>query len=200
MPAPLEEQDLDGDPFAQFALWFEQAGIDHFEPEAVALATADGAGAPAVRMVLLKQFDERGFVFLTNYDGRKGRELAENPRAAMLFHWDPPGRQVRIEGRVERVSTGENAELVQARARRSRIISMASLQSRPLRSRAELEERVAELERRYAGRELPVPDDWGGLRLEPDAFEFWQQGANRFHDRFRYVRDGAGWKIERLFP
>jgi pyridoxamine 5'-phosphate oxidase len=200
MPDAIDETDLADDPFAQFASWFAAAERDHFEPEALALATADGDGRPAVRMVLLKQFDRDGFVFQTNYASRKGRELAGNPRAAMLFHWDPPGRQVRIEGTVSPLTREENTALIQARDPRSRIVSLASEQSRPLASREELARRVEELEARYGDEDLPIPDDWGGYRLVPDAFEFWQQGRNRFHDRFRYTRSADGWAVERLYP
>lgn len=200
MPGPLDEGDLADDPFAQFADWFEAAAGEHFEPEAFALATAGADGAPAARMVLLKHFDRDGFIFQTNYASRKGSELTANPRAAMLFHWDPPGRQVRIEGAVSRLTREENTPLIEARDPRSRIISLASQQSRPLASREELARQVAELEARYADGGLPIPDDWGGFRLVPDTFEFWQQGRNRFHDRFRYERRGDGWTTERLYP
>lgn len=200
MPEPLDEREMDRDPFSQFAAWFADAETEHFEPEALAFATASASGAPSVRMVLLKQWDERGFVVLTNYASRKGTELAQNPRAAMLFHWDPPGRQVRIEGPVEQLGAAENRDLIRARAPRSRVVSMASQQSRPLASREDLERRVDELEARYADGDLPIPDDWGGFRLVPQAFEFWQQGRNRLHDRFRYERADGRWSIRRLFP
>lgn len=197
---PLERADLLDDPVAQFALWFEGAAEQQSEPQAAALATATPDGRPAARMVLVKQFDERGFVFLTNYDGRKGRELAENPWAALLFHWDPPGRQVRIEGPVERTDEAETAALVRARSRESRIVSMASQQSAELESREQLAAAAARIAERYAGEELPVASGWGGYRVRAETIEFWQQGEHRFHDRFRYSRTSSGWSVARLYP
>lgn len=197
---PLERGELLDDPFAQFARWIEEAGALHAEPQAMALATASPDAHPSVRMVLMKRVDERGFVFLTNYASRKARELAANKRAALLFHWDPPGRQVRVEGAVERTSEQETGELVTARARESRLVSMASRQSEPLASRDELTTEVKRLEERYAGDELPVADDWGGFRVVPETFEFWQQGPARLHDRFLYSRAPDGWAVQRLYP
>ncbi len=198
--APLDESELLEDPFAQFERWFAEAAALHAEPQAMAVATASPDARPSLRMVLMKRFDARGFVFLTNYASRKARELTANPRAALLFHWDPPGRQVRVEGPVERTDEQETAELVQARARESRIVSLASQQSEPLASREVLAEEVHRLERRYEGAELPVADDWGGFRVTPETFEFWQTGAARFHDRFVYSREGDGWTVQRLYP
>jgi pyridoxamine 5'-phosphate oxidase len=199
---PLREEDVDPDPVRQFVAWFDDAirtGVR--EPEAAALATATNDGAPSVRMVLVKGADESGFVFYSNYESRKARELAANPRAALLFHWDALGRQVRIEGRVERASADESAAYVRSRARGSQLSALASPQSEPIESRDALEARVAELAARYAGIDLPVPDNWGGFRLIPDALEFWQHREDRLHDRLRYVRDGDGrWRVERLAP
>ena len=198
----MNEKDLDPDPLRQFDLWFEeakQAGV--FEPEAVALATADAGGAPSARMVLLKGFDERGFAFFTNYESRKAADLEANPRAALLFHWKELGRQVRIEGDVERVSPAETAAYVRTRTRESQLGALASPQSRVIGSREELLGLVRELEQRYGGRELPLPERWGGYRLQPRVYELWQHGEHRLHDRLRYRREEAGeWVVERLAP
>jgi pyridoxamine 5'-phosphate oxidase len=198
---PLREQDADADPFLQFDAWFEDAvrsGVR--SPEAAALATASAGGAPSVRMVLVKQTGERGFVFFTNHGSRKGSELAANPRAALLFHWDPLGRQVRIEGPVERLAAGESAAYVRTRPRASQLSALASPQSRPVADREELARRVSELAARHQGEELPIPDFWGGFRLLPERFEFWQHREDRLHDRLSYRREDGGWRIERLAP
>jgi pyridoxamine 5'-phosphate oxidase len=199
---PLNELDVDPDPLRQFLSWFadaQAAGVRM--PEAAAVATASPEGAPSVRMVLVKQFDERGFVFFTNYSGRKGRELAANPRAALLFYWDPLGRQVRVEGPVERTSAEETAAYVRSRPHGSQLSALASPQSQTVESRESLERRVQELEAQYGEGELPVPDGWGGFRLATESVELWQQRSDRLHDRLRYRRgeDGA-WVIERLAP
>jgi pyridoxamine 5'-phosphate oxidase len=200
---PLREQDVDRDPLRQFAAWYREAQAAGLRlPEAMALASASADGAPSARMVLLKGFDEHGFVFFSNYESRKGRELAANPRAALLFHWDPLGRQVRVEGTVARTSAGESAAYVRSRARGSRLSALASPQSRTIAGRDELEQRVAELEARYgeAG-ELPLPRNWGGFRLQPQSIELWQQRHDRLHDRLRYRRGAdGGWMLERLAP
>jgi pyridoxamine 5'-phosphate oxidase len=199
---PLREQDADPDPVAQFHVWLAaaaEAGVRM--PEAAAVATASNDGAPSVRMVLVKQADERGFVFYTNYESRKARELAVNPAAALLFYWDPLGRQVRIEGAVERTSAEESAAYIRSRARGSQLSALSSPQSRPIESRAALEARVAELTDRYDGAELPLPEAWGGFRLTPHTFEFWQNRDDRLHDRLLYRRrPEGGWAIERLAP
>jgi pyridoxamine 5'-phosphate oxidase len=199
---PLLEDDVEPDPLRQFLAWFEEAREVGLEmPEAAAVATADRAGAPSVRMVLVKQFDERGFVFFTNYESRKAQELSTNPRAALLFHWQQLGRQVRIEGPVQRTSVEESALYVRSRPRGSQLSALASPQSRPVDSRRALEERVVELAARHAGEELPLPETWGGYRVTPESFEFWQHRDDRLHDRLRYLpgTDGS-WRIDRLAP
>ena len=196
---PLDEAGVDPDPLRQFAAWFEEAGAAGVRaPEAMALATATRDASPSVRMVLLKGFEERGFVFFTGYESRKGTELAANPRAALLFYWDPLGRQVRIEGPVEQVPEQESDAYFCTRPRGAQISASVSPQSRVVESRAGLEALAAELEAR--GGEIPRPPAWGGFRLAPETFEFWQHRANRLHDRLRYRREGDSWKIERLAP
>lgn len=199
---PLREEDVDADPVAQFHAWFAaaaEAGVRM--PEAAAVATAADDGAPSVRMVLVKQVDENGFVFFTNYESRKARELAVNPAAALLFYWDPLGRQVRIEGAIERTTPEESEAYIRSRARGSQLSALSSPQSRPIESRAALEARVAELAGRYAGGELPLPEAWGGFRLTPRTFEFWQNRTDRLHDRLLYRRrPEGGWAVERLAP
>jgi pyridoxamine 5'-phosphate oxidase len=188
----------------QFASWFHEAELSGMpQPEAAAVATASAAGAPSVRMVLIKGYDERGFVFFSSYESRKGQELAANPQAALLFHWPPLGRQVRLEGAVQRVSPEESEAYARSRPRGSQLSALASPQSRAIESRGVLERRVAELAAKYDGVELPVPDSWGGFRLAPERYEFWQHRADRLHDRLRYARPaaaGARWTIERLAP
>ena len=199
---PLREQDVDPDPVRQFDVWFEAAkSAGARQPEAAALATAAADGAPSVRMVLVKQAGDDGFVFFTNYESRKGGELADNPRAALLFHWELLGRQVRIEGPVQRTTREQSAAYARSRARGSQLSALASPQSRPISRREVLEHRVAQLAELHAGGDVPLPDAWGGFRLTPEAFEFWQHRENRLHDRLRYSRDGGGgWRIERLAP
>ena len=197
---PLRRADLAPDPLRQFELWFGDAHRRRVAaPEAVALATATRDGAPSARMVLLKSFDEHGFAFHTNYESRKGRELGENPHAALLFYWRELGRQVRIEGTVERVAPDDSAAYFTTRPPRARTAAWASRQSEPIDSREALEARFHDL-RDELGDEPPLPPFWGGLRLVPEVYEFWQHRDDRLHDRFRYTRAGEGWAIERLQP
>jgi pyridoxamine 5'-phosphate oxidase len=198
---PLREADVDPDPLRQFASWFDEARqAGAMMPEAAAIATASADGAPSVRMVLVKQFDQRGFVLFTNYESRKGTELSENPRAALLFYWELLGRQVRIEGAVERVSEEETSQYVRARPRGSQLSALASPQSRVVDRRETVEALVADLASRYEGQDLPLPESWGGFRVIPESFEFWQHREDRLHDRLRYTRGEAGWEVARLAP
>src|SRR5512132_357675 len=198
---PLRRRDLDADPLRQFERWYEEAARVVEFPETVALATSTEAGSPSVRIVLAKGFDERGFKFHTGHGSRKARELAATGRGALLFYWHPLGRQVRIEGPVERVSDEESEEYFRTRPRGGQIAAWASTQSEVIGSREELDARVAELEREFEGRDVPLPPHWGGYGLEPEVWEFWQHRESRLHDRFRYERDDGGrWTIARLSP
>ena len=198
---PLDERDVDPDPFAQFSRWFEEARQAVRLPEAMTLATATSDGAPSARVVLLKGVDERGFVFFTNYGSRKGADLAANPRAALVLYWDPLGRQVRVEGRVARVPSDEAELYFTTRPRGAQLSAWASRQSAVVESRAALEERVAELAREFGDGLVPLPPFWGGFRVVPETIELWQHREDRLHDRLRYRRDeGGGWLLERLAP
>ena len=199
--AGLGESDVDPNPIEQFRGWFGEAlAADLHEPNAMTLATATPDGRPSARVVLLKGFDERGFVFYTNYEGRKSTEIEANPRAALVFYWGELERQVRVEGRVSRVPDEASDAYFAERPRGSQLGAWASEQSRPVRDRGALEERLRELEGEYEGREVPRPPFWGGYRVEPETIEFWQGRENRLHDRLRYRRSTGGWKIERLQP
>lgn len=198
---PLGDDQPARDPLVQFTRWMDEAEASGVhEPIAMALATAAPDGAPSARMVLLRDFGPDGFVWYTNYESRKGAELAANPTAALLFHWAAVGRQIRIEGTVARVPEGVSDAYFATRERLSQIGAWASQQSRPLPDRAALEARVEEVSARFAGRTVPRPVGWGGYVLTPTAFEFWQHRENRLHDRFTYTRDGTGWRLSRLAP
>ncbi len=197
----LSESELDPDPIRQFQRWFDEAtSAGLIEPNAMTLATATRDGHPSARMVLLKGFDARGFVFYTNYESRKGGELEQNPQAALVFFWVELERQVRVEGRVERAAPAESDAYFASRPLGSQIGAWASAQSRVIAGREPLERRTAELEDEYAGREVPRPSQWGGYRVVPHVIEFWQGRPCRLHDRLRYRQKDGGWIVERLSP
>lgn len=197
----LRKSAVDPDPLEQFRRWYadaEGAGIK--APQAMALATSTADGAPSLRMVLLKGADERGFVFFTGYVSRKAGELDANPRAALLFHWDQLGRQVRVEGRVERVAEQESDAYFSTRPRGAQLAAAASHQSSVLRDRAEIDSRFDELAREHKGSDVRRPDHWGGYRLVSETYEFWEHREDRMHDRLRYRLDDGDWVVERLSP
>jgi pyridoxamine 5'-phosphate oxidase len=198
----VHEESLAEDPMEQFARWFQQAADSHlFEPNAMVVSTATHDGRPSSRTVLLKQFDSRGFVFFTNYASRKGRELAQNPHVALLFPWHPIARQVIVTGTASRIGRDETAAYFRSRPHGSQLGAWASEQSSVIGSRAELDRRYAELAARYPeGEQVPVPPEWGGLRVVPQEVEFWQGHENRLHDRLHYVLEGEKWRLERLCP
>jgi len=197
----LDLKRMSANPFDQFEAWFSAArrAIPH-QPEAMTLATATASGRPSARMVLLKFFGAQGFGFFTHFASRKGLELERNPRAALVLYWAPLGWQVRIEGRVQRLSASQSDRYFASRPRGSQLSATISPQSRVVASRAQLERWRAEFERSSAGRLIPRPADWGGYRVVADAVEFWQQGEDRLHDRIRYRRRGRAWVRERLAP
>ncbi len=197
----LTDEEAGPDPFALFDRWYREAreaGL--YLPESMALATATADGRPSVRQVLLKAFDDRGFVFYTNYDSRKGDEIAENPRAALAVHWPILQRQVRINGGVEKTTEEENSAYFSTRPRGSQVGAWASDQSSVLDKREELERHFREAKERFAGSDIPLPPFWGGYRVIPETFEFWQGRANRLHDRLRFTRTDGEWTIDRLYP
>jgi len=197
----LDEAQVDADPIVQFGRWFADAeAADLIEPNAMTLATVAAGGRPSARMVLLKGFDERGFVFYTNYESRKAAELDGNPIAALVFWWGALQRQVRVEGAVERVRREESEAYFRSRPLGSRLGAWASAQSQVITGRAELEGRLEELTARYGDGDVPLPPFWGGYRIRPEVVEFWQGRPNRLHDRLRYRRTPSGWDIDRLSP
>ncbi|MCZ6769743.1 MAG: pyridoxamine 5'-phosphate oxidase [Acidobacteria bacterium] len=202
LPLDLTKRKVDPNPFKQFARWFEEgAAAEPILPEAVTLATASKDGKPSSRVVLLKKFDESGFVFYTNYQSRKGTELAENPQAALCFYWRQLERQISVTGIVTQVSREESEAYFRTRPRGSQLGALASRQSQVTASREVLEKRFEQVMAQYSGKEIPLPSYWGGYRLAPSTIEFWQGRPDRMHDRLRYSRQsGSRWKIERLAP
>ncbi|MDP8989285.1 MAG: pyridoxamine 5'-phosphate oxidase [Acidobacteriota bacterium] len=199
--ARLSQRSFHYDPIQQFRRWFravERAGIP--EPNAMTLATATRTGRPSARMVLLKGVDRRGFLFFTNYESRKARELTSNPRAALVFYWHAVNRQVRIAGRVSKLPAAESDAYFATRPRESRIAALASRQSAVVASRSALESRYAELQAKYPDAAPPRPINWGGYCVHPDEIEFWQQASHRLHDRLRYRKHRGAWILERLSP
>jgi pyridoxamine 5'-phosphate oxidase len=199
--ARLDEKDASHDPIVEFSRWFAQAQEAQVaEPNAMTLATAASTGMPSARLVLLKGFDERGFVFFTDYRSRKGQELEENPQAALVFYWGELERQVRITGPVERTSAEESEAYYRTRPLGSRLGAWVSHQSLVIPSRAQLEQGLEEVQARFPDEDVPLPPYWGGYRVRPEVIEFWQGRESRLHDRLRYVREGGRWRIERLSP
>ena len=200
--AGLSERDLNSDPIAQFGVWFQQAlDADLLEPNAMTLATATPDGKPTARIVLLKGVDERGFVFYTNYESQKGQQLIANPYAALVFLWDKLERQVRIEGKVVKLSRSESTEYFHSRPEASQLGAIASNQSRVIPNREVLEQKLAELKTQYQDKTIPIPEDWGGFRVIPSRIEFWQGRPSRLHDRLVYnLQTDGSWQIQRLAP
>ncbi len=197
----LNEAEVDPNPIKQFQRWFDQAIAAQLpEPNAMTLATATRSGIPSARIVLLKGLDERGFVFYTNYESHKGQDLAENPQAALVFLWTVLERQVRIEGRVEKIAAAETDAYFQSRPLESRLGAWTSDQSRVISDRGVLEQRFAELKATYADEKVPRPPHWGGYRVMPHQIEFWQGRTSRLHDRLRYRLEQGNWLVERLAP
>lgn len=195
----LDEKFAEGNPFFQFKKWFAEAADLH-EPNAMVISTATADGRPSSRVVLLRGFDENGFVFFTNYDSRKGSEIAGNPHVSLLFYWAELEKQIRIEGVIEKAPAETSDEYFASRPRESRIGAIASPQSSVLKDRAELEHKFAELSEELRDQEVTRPANWGGYVVKPEVFEFWQGRNSRLHDRLRYTKENDGWKIERLAP
>lgn len=200
--AGLTEVDLDSDPIKQFEVWFQAAlDADLLEPNAMTLATATREGKPTARIVLLKGFSDRGFMFYTNYESQKGQQLIANPHAALVFLWDKLERQVRIEGKVEQLQPEESAEYFHSRPKASQLGAWASDQSRVIPNREVLEQRLVELQEEYSNATVPLPEHWGGFRVVPNRIEFWQGRPNRLHDRLVYdLQTNGSWEIKRLSP
>ena len=199
---PLLIKELESDPIVQFEKWFREAWDENYPmPHAMSLATASAEGLPTVRTVLLKGYDSNGFVFFTNYGSRKAKQISNNPQAALLFPWVRLGRQVTVAGRVEKISKSESVQYFLSRPRGSQLSAWASAQSTVISSRAILESAFATVKRRFADGEVPLPDFWGGYRVDPDSIEFWQNRKDRLHDRFLYNRgENGAWRIDRLTP
>ena len=200
--SPLLIEELESDPIVQFEKWFREAWDENYPmPHAMSLATASAEGLPTVRTVLLKGYDSNGFVFFTNYGSRKAKQISNNPQAALLFPWVRLGRQVTVAGRVEKISKSESVQYFLSRPRGSQLSAWASAQSTVISSRAILESAFATVKRRFADGEVPLPDFWGGYRVDPDSIEFWQNRKDRLHDRFLYNRgENGAWRIDRLTP
>lgn len=197
----LSENSVDKNPFEQFRIWFDDASKNEFiDYTAMTLATASKNGKPSARTVLLKKFDEKGFEFFTNYESRKGKELKENPFACLLFYWDKLERQVRIDGKVEKVSPEESEAYFKTRPFKSRLGAWASHQSSVIGSRADVIKEFLKYYMKFGSKNIPLPPHWGGYRLLPDAFEFWQGRSNRLHDRIIYIKNKDKWDIKRLAP
>ena len=199
---PLLIEELESDPIVQFEKWFRETWDENYPmPHAMSLATASAEGLPTVRTVLLKGYDSNGFVFFTNYGSRKAKQISNNPQAALLFPWVRLGRQVTVAGRVEKISKSESVQYFLSRPRGSQLSAWASAQSTVISSRAILESAFATVKRRFADGEVPLPDFWGGYRVDPDSIEFWQNRKDRLHDRFLYNRgENGAWRIDRLTP
>lgn len=197
----LSEKSVDNDPFILFEKWYrERISSAVLYPEAFSLATASPSGEVSVRTVLLKNFGNDGFVFFTNYSSKKGRQLESNPVAAMLFYWPEKGRQVRVEGVVKKISAEDSFKYFSSRTRENRIGAWASNQSNSIPGRDYLEKRFSEFKTKFRGKDVPLPPSWGGYRIIPSSFEFWQEGKHRLHDRLLYSFSTNGWKISRLSP